>query len=103
MKSILSAGAMALIFAAAASTAGAAAAAKKGEGAYDPDREICKSRPVVGSRVQRVRECHTAQQWEELKLAERAGLARQQYNGAQGQSASELYLPPRAGAPQQPN
>jgi hypothetical protein len=50
----------------------------------DPNREICKSRPVVGSRLQRVRECHTAQQWEEMRAQERQGLLRKQYNGSPG-------------------
>ena len=60
------------------------AAPRKGEEGYDPNREICKSRPVVGSRLQRVRECHTAQQWEEMRQQERQGLMRKQYNGAPG-------------------
>ncbi|HEX8262718.1 MAG TPA: hypothetical protein VF547_07580 [Allosphingosinicella sp.] len=59
----------------------AAAAPKKGEPGYDPDREICKSKPVVGSRLKRVRECATAAQWEEMKLQERQGLLRRQTNG----------------------
>ena len=59
----------------------AAAAAGK---APDPDRQICKSKPVVGSRLKRVRECHTAQEWEELKLQEQVGLMRKQFNGDPG-------------------
>jgi hypothetical protein len=58
-----------------------AAAPKKGEPGWDPNREICKSKPVVGSRLQRVRECATAQQWEDMKLQERTGLMRRQTNG----------------------
>jgi hypothetical protein len=77
------------------------AASGRDKGADDPNREICKSRPVVGSRLQRVRECHSAAQWEELKLAERAGLMRAQHNGAQGLGTQEEYLPPgRTLAPQ---
>ena len=57
------------------------AAPKKGEPGYDPNREICKSKPVVGSRLKRVRECATAAQWEEMKLQERQGLLRRQTNG----------------------
>lgn len=60
------------------------AAPKKGEPGYDPDREICKSRPVVGSRLKRVRECATAAQWEEMKLQEQVGLMRKQTNGDPG-------------------
>jgi hypothetical protein len=62
----------------------AAAAAKKGEPGWNPDREICKSKPVVGSRLKRVRECATAQQWEDMKLQERTGLMRKQTNGDPG-------------------
>ena len=61
--------------------AGLAAPPKKGEPGYDPNREICKSKPVVGSRLKRVRECATAAQWEEMKLQERTGLLRRQTNG----------------------
>ena len=68
----------------AAASAPAAALPRKGEAEADPAREICKSRGVVGSRVKRVRECHTAQQWEEMKLQEQLGLARQQFNGGAG-------------------
>lgn len=66
-----------------ASAAPGAAAPSNGK-SDDPNREICKSKPVVGSRLKRIRECHTAQQWEELKLMERMGLMRQQINGAPG-------------------
>ena len=68
---------------AAAATPGVAAKGKS-EAASDPDREICRSQAVVGSRLKRVRVCMTAQQWEELKLQEQVGLARQQINGAPG-------------------
>ena len=60
---------------------GSAAAAGK---TPDPNREICKSKPVVGSRLKRVRECHTAQEWEDLKLQEQVGLMRKQINGDPG-------------------
>ncbi|HEX6374984.1 MAG TPA: hypothetical protein VFZ91_04620 [Allosphingosinicella sp.] len=67
-----------------AMTAPAAAAPKKGDAAYDPDRQICKTKPVVGSRLKRVRECATAAQWEDMKLQERTGLMRKQTNGDPG-------------------
>lgn len=73
--------ALALLLAGAGPTT---AAPRKGEAGYDPERTICKSRSVVGSRVTRVRECHSALEWDELKLQERLGLARQQINGAPG-------------------
>ena len=66
----------------------------------DPNRQICKSKPVVGSRLKRIRECHTAAEWEDLKLAEQIGLGRQQFNGADGLGSQENYLPPGRGAPQ---
>lgn len=68
----------------------------------DPNRQICKSKPTVGSRVKRIRECHTAAEWDDMKLAEQIGLGRQQFNGADGLGARESYLPP-AMAAQQPN
>jgi hypothetical protein len=68
----------------AASAAPGLAAPKKGEPGWDPNREICKSKPVVGSRLKRVRECATAQQWEDMKAQDRAGLMRKQYNGSPG-------------------
>lgn len=65
------------------SVAGAPAQAAPAK-SEDPNREICKSRPVIGSRLQRVRECHTAQQWEEMRAQERQGMLRKQINGAPG-------------------
>ena len=62
----------------------ALAAPKKGEPGWDPERQICKSKPVVGSRLKKIRECATAQQWEDMKLQERMGLMRKQINGAPG-------------------
>ena len=74
----------ALILLLAASAPGAAAPPKPGDAGYDPNRQICKSKPVVGSRLKRIRECHSAEQWEELKFMERQGLMRQQFNGDPG-------------------
>ena len=76
----------AIVAALAMLAAGAApgAAAEKKKKAWDPDRQICKSKPVIGSRLQRIRECHTAQQWLEMKQQEQWGLRRQQFNGAPG-------------------
>ena len=65
-------------------TAEGLAAPKKGEPGYDPNRKICKSKPVVGSRLKKVRECATAQEWEEMRLQERTGLLRRQTNGDAG-------------------
>jgi hypothetical protein len=69
---------------AAAASAPAAAAPRKGQAAEDPDRQICKSKPVVGSRLKRIRECATAEQWAEMELQERMGLMRKQFNGDPG-------------------
>jgi hypothetical protein len=81
MKMVRMAAILALL--GAASTPGLAVP-RRGEAGYDPDRYICKSRPAIGSRVKRIRECHTAQQWEEREFQERAGLMRRQTNGAPG-------------------
>jgi hypothetical protein len=71
--------------AAALLVAGLAPAAESApRGRDDPDREICKSKPVIGSRLKRVRECHTAAEWEDLKLQEQVGLMRKQVNGDPG-------------------
>lgn len=67
-----------------AASAAPGSAAEKKKKAWDPNREICKSKPVIGSRLQRIRECHTAQQWLEMKQQEQWGLRRQQTNGASG-------------------
>jgi hypothetical protein len=80
MRTVTMMAALALL----AAPASAWAAPKKGEPGYDPNREICKSKPVVGSRLKRVRECATAAQWEEMKLQERQGLLRRQTNGDPG-------------------
>jgi hypothetical protein len=74
----------ALAIAAAAAAPGAAAKGGKTRAADDPEREICKSQPVVGSRLKRVRVCMTALEWDELKLQERLGLSRKQINGDPG-------------------
>ncbi|HEX8573340.1 MAG TPA: hypothetical protein VF759_11380 [Allosphingosinicella sp.] len=76
MKGLIAAAALAMLIA-----AEAPAAAAPAKGADDPERQICKSKPVLGSRLKRVRECHTAQQWEEMKLQEQVGLMRKQFNG----------------------
>jgi hypothetical protein len=82
MKLVGIAASLALL--AAASAPGAAAPPKKGEPGYDPDRQICKSKPAIGSRLKRIRECATAQQWEDMRQQERNGLLRRQFNGAPG-------------------
>ena len=40
------------------------AAAKKG---HDPNRMICKTVEESGSRLKRVRACHTQAEWDELR------------------------------------
>ena len=68
----------------AAAAAPAAASTGTPAKAPDPNRQICKSKQVVGSRLKRIRECATAEQWEEMKLQEQVGLMRKQYNGDPG-------------------
>jgi hypothetical protein len=67
-----------------AAGSGPGLAADKKKKPFDPNREICKSKPAIGSRLQRIRECHSAQQWQEMKQQEQWGLRRQQFNGAPG-------------------
>jgi hypothetical protein len=55
-----------------------------GKPGYNPDKMICVSRDMIGSRLQSVRECHTAQQWEDQKAQEAVGLAAKQHNGDPG-------------------
>jgi len=50
----------------------------------DPNRVVCQTRAPVGSRLASVRECHTAQEWEEMRRSERLGLLRKQTNGDHG-------------------
>ena len=80
MKTIAIGAALAVLAAGSGPALGAAREKKP----YDPNREICKSKPVIGSRLQRIRECHSAQQWQEMKEQEQWGLRRQQFNGAPG-------------------
>ena len=72
-----------------AAPAPGAAMAKKGAAKADPEREICKSRPVIGSRVKRVRECHTAQQWEEMALQDRLMMSTKQFNGDRSEAPAD--------------
>jgi hypothetical protein len=67
----------------------ALAAAKKSGADLDPEREICKSRPVIGSRVKRVRECHTAQQWEDIGLQDRLMMSTKQFNGDRSEAPAD--------------
>jgi hypothetical protein len=55
-----------------------------GKPGYNPDKMICVSRDVTGSRLESVRECHRAQEWEEVMRQERLGLMRRQGNGDPG-------------------
>ncbi|HYE29008.1 MAG TPA: hypothetical protein VEA61_12365 [Allosphingosinicella sp.] len=62
----------------------AAAAPRKAVKSADPDRQICKSKPAIGSRLKRIRECHSAREWEEMELQEQLGMVREQINGDPG-------------------
>lgn len=55
-----------------------------GKAGANPDKMICVARDVTGSRLQQVRECHTAQQWRDQAQQERTGMLRKQFNGAPG-------------------
>jgi hypothetical protein len=75
----------------------AGAAPGKPAKAGDPDRQICKSKAVVGSRLKRIRECATAEQWEEMKLQEQVGLMRKQFNGDPGCNGGGASCNPTGG------
>ena len=62
----------------------AGAAPGKPAASADPDRQICKSKPAIGSRLKRIRECHSAAEWEDLERQEKLGLGRMQINGEKG-------------------
>jgi hypothetical protein len=50
----------------------------------NPNKMICVTQGATGSRVHQVRECHTAQQWQDQKMQEQVGLMRKQFVGGQG-------------------
>jgi hypothetical protein len=62
--------------------AASAAGAGKAKKAWNPDEVVCKVRLLGGSRLARIRECATRQQWAEHKQQEQLGLMRKQYNGS---------------------
>ena len=80
----------AVLVAAAGLTAATLLAAQSADAAgrpkkkYDPNQLICESRQEIGSRLKRIRVCHTALEWEEVRLQEKVGLMRKQFNGASG-------------------
>ncbi|MBV9929684.1 MAG: hypothetical protein JO013_01910 [Alphaproteobacteria bacterium] len=55
-----------------------------GKPGYNPDKMICVSRDMIGSRLQAVRECHRAQEWVDQEQQEHVGLMRKQFNGDPG-------------------
>ena len=50
----------------------------------NPNKMACVARDVTGSRLQQVRECHTAQEWRDQGQQERTGMLRKQFNGDPG-------------------
>jgi hypothetical protein len=68
--------------------ADAAGAAGREKRKYDPNQMICETRQEIGSRLKRIRVCHTAQEWEEVRVQEKVGLMRKQHNGASGMGGS---------------
>jgi hypothetical protein len=67
-----------------------AGAAGRTKAKYNPDQMICESRQEIGSRLHRIRVCHTALEWEEVRMQERVGLMRKQYNGSPGAGATNV-------------
>jgi hypothetical protein len=49
--------------------------------AYDPDRVVCESIKITGSRLGRQRVCMTAEQWSEERRQTRQGVERLQVRG----------------------
>jgi hypothetical protein len=88
MKLAAAAFAAVLLLGAALPAGAEAAPARDKKKTYDPDEMICVNRPVTGSRLQRVRQCHTAREWEEVRMQEKVGLMRRQYNGKPGDGAA---------------
>ena len=85
MKAVLAAATALTAIGLAAQAADAAGRAKK---KYDPNQIICESRSEIGSRLKRIRVCHTAQEWEEVRMQEKVGLMRKQFNSASGSGAN---------------
>jgi invasion protein IalB len=87
-KTVLVAAAGLLVAATLAAQGAGAAGRPKPE--YNPNQIICESRNEIGSRLKRIRVCHTAQEWEEVRTQEKVGLMRKQYNGSPGAGATNL-------------
>ena len=51
-------------------------AARERKAHGDPNRVICRTEEVIGSRLQSKRRCMTTQQWEALRREERATIER---------------------------
>ncbi|HEX8262696.1 MAG TPA: hypothetical protein VF547_07465 [Allosphingosinicella sp.] len=73
----------------------AAVAAGRAKRKYDPNQMICESRQEIGSRLKRIRVCHTALEWEEVRAQEKVGLMRKQFNGASGSGATNVNDAPK--------
>jgi len=50
----------------------------------DPNKVICHSEPVLGSRLQVNKTCHTAQEWADLRQQQRDTVERVQSGGLMG-------------------
>ncbi|HET8613614.1 MAG TPA: hypothetical protein VFL92_12695 [Sphingomonas sp.] len=68
MRTIIT-GALILVFTAAAAVSQAAspASAKNGSKTPDPNRVICRTQSVLGTRLKTIRTCHTQAEWEQLR------------------------------------
>ena len=58
--------------------AGAAAAETKSASTRDPNRMVCRTEPVVGSRLAKARRCMTAGEWAEMKRLDRQAIEKTQ-------------------------
>ncbi|HEY7810051.1 MAG TPA: hypothetical protein VIA98_06700 [Allosphingosinicella sp.] len=76
MKSVILLG-----FAAIVATQSAAAADTASKSARDPNRTVCRTEQVVGSRLAKVKRCMTAAEWAEIKRLDRQALEKSQNRG----------------------
>ena len=72
-----------------AASAAGLAAPRKGKAGEDPERLVCKSKATIGSRLARTRECHTAQQWQEMKDMDRLLMSIKQFNGDRSEAPAD--------------
>lgn len=61
-------------------------AAGKDANATDPNKLVCRTVEITGSRLGKKRICHTAEEWAEQRALDRQQIERQQANRYKGNS-----------------